>query len=99
MKIKQLLILIVALLCLSASAEKWVAVDGDMYIDTDSKKRNGDLAKISVKIGGGQITSEVDCKNFKFVYPPTWGELKVQKGSPLGDIITTACAKWYEGWK
>jgi hypothetical protein len=99
MKFKLLLIFISTFLSFSALAEKWVAVGGDIYIDTDSKSRNGDLAKITVKVGRVEGTSEVDCINFKFIYPPSWGEDKVPKGSPLGEVITTACNRWYEVWK
>lgn len=99
-----------------AHAEKWInagtvePVNQDIYADTDSAVRTGDLAKIKFKALADQ---KVDAASFDCVknilFAPTGEQFSTMKPISGKDIVWPvsltqklqglACKRWYEVWK
>jgi hypothetical protein len=98
MKLKLIAITLI-LLSTHCYAEKWVYVDSGFYIDTDSKKTNGDLTDILIKSdsmhGAGWIT--FDCKR-KTILSDN-GTVHINKNTVQEKVLIAACKKSWEIWK
>jgi hypothetical protein len=77
----------------AAYAEKWVSIGSNMYVDSTSKNRNGDLASLTLKFEGENQFLEFDCVNKKLVQHP---KLIIEANSPFDRALKIACSKWYE---
>ena len=94
----KLIVLSLILLSINCHAEKWVHVDNDFYIDTDSKKSNGDLTDILIKTSStpsGWIT--FDCK--RKIFFTDKGAVEITKNSFQEKVLIAVCKKPWEVWK
>ena len=93
------ILILVSFMSFNVYAEKWIYVDENIYVDTDSRERKGDLATLRYKLNGNLSYVEIDCKNKIYLKPAQKKDDRVEKDSIMGIILNIACAKWYEVWK
>lgn len=95
-----ILLITLSLLSSFVSAANWKAIEGyNAYVDVDSKKREGDIASINVRLTGSQytyVTWDFDCVRWRVLddknsqLPP----------NTLGDeVAKIACKRKWEVWK
>lgn len=94
---KLVICFIVVLLSISAcSKENWVSIGANMYVDSASTKRNGDIGQINIKFSGTISPLEFDCVNKKSIdYPDT----ELDENHPLTEAMKISCKRWFEVWK
>jgi hypothetical protein len=99
--IKLITSLLLVLFSFSAcSKENWISVSDEFYVDSASAKRNGDIAKVTVKYQREVISLDFDCINNKSVDYPTFdmnGTSQLTIG--LSKSMKIACSRWFEVWK
>jgi len=81
-------------------AKNWVGIkDSDLYVDTDSKQRSGDLVTIDIKVlSGKESYVEFDCKKGT-ANTRIEGVMEVKKIPALQKIYDIACKRSWEIWK
>lgn len=79
-------------------AENWKAVDGtNLYVDLDTRKRNGDVAEIKVRgIHPYPVLWEFDCIRWRVLNDENSAIPKNSLWDAVGKI---ACKRTWEVWK
>lgn len=98
---KIIVLLGAALSTLSAcSKENWISVSDEFYVDSASAKRNGDIAKVTIKYQREVTSLDFDCINNKSVdYPKIDMSDTDQLTIGLSKSMKIACSRWFEVWK
>lgn len=84
-----------------AAAENWVYSKlGDIYFDTDSIRRSGDISYITGRADGRDIGYGIDCKRDAWLNGSEVISLENKDQYPRPQAASImACKKWYEIWK
>lgn len=87
----------------SCAKENWVGFDwydkGRIYVDKESRSRNGDLATIKWRmVSGNTIVTEFDCLRKVTIFEPGV-EQEVNPKGPYFNVFKLACKEGYEFWK
>ena len=86
----------------SVLAASWKSVGDYWYIDSESAKKYGDIANITVRYKDDIGTFSFDCKRRLLISPTAWadGEVIKESASDLtSKMFNVACSKWFEIWK
>lgn len=93
----------IGLLAISTSANAWVSLGEDLYIEPSSQARRGDTGTLLsryTKGGDFQFVIEFDCKLKKVLKPPQWAG-PISDSPSIEKAYALACKEqtWYEKLK
>lgn len=93
---------LLVLLPLSVSAENWVAVGENIYVDRDSAKISGDIARITMTMGSDfsdRAEFYFDCKKKVVFIRGRSDPIKYEEGDFFSSAANIACRRPWEIWK